>query len=64
MGSGRSGWDGESTLMRDDDEATPTLEATDMAIVARLGERRQAQAGEYLYREGDFTYDFFVRVDA
>ncbi len=50
--------------MENEEEATPTLNAADMAILAQLGERRQAQAGEYLYREGDVTYDFFVLVDA
>lgn len=47
-----------------DPEATPTLEATDVAVIAELGTRRQVDVGEYLYREGDVTYDFFVLVSA
>src|SRR5580698_1641958 len=35
-----------------------------MALVAELGVRRQAREGEYLYREGDVAYDFFVLVSA
>jgi thioredoxin reductase (NADPH) len=50
--------------MEDEQEATPTLDAADMALVTRLGVRRQVQAGEYLYREGDVGYDFFVLVSA
>ncbi len=50
--------------MRDEEEATPTLDAADMALVAQLGVRRQVEEGEYLYREGDVTYDFFVLVSA
>ncbi len=50
--------------MADEDEATPTLDAGDIALVAELGVRRQVSEGEYLYREGDVTYDFFVLVSA
>jgi thioredoxin reductase (NADPH) len=50
--------------MADDEEATPTLSEADMALVAQLGVRRQVREGEYLYREGDVTYDFFVLVSA
>ena len=50
--------------MADDDEAFPTLDAADMALVAQLGVRRQVREGEYLFREGDVTYDFFVLVSA
>jgi thioredoxin reductase (NADPH) len=50
--------------MAHEDEATPTLDAADMALVTQLGERRQVHAGEYLYREGDVTNDFFVLVSA
>ncbi|HEX3795969.1 MAG TPA: FAD-dependent oxidoreductase [Acidimicrobiales bacterium] len=48
----------------DEDEATPTLGAADMALVSQLGVRRRVRQGEYLYREGDVTYDFFVLVSA
>jgi thioredoxin reductase (NADPH) len=50
--------------MGDQEEATPTLDEADMALVTELGTRRQASEGEYLYREGDLTYDFFVLVSA
>jgi thioredoxin reductase (NADPH) len=50
--------------MADDAQATPTLDPTDIALVAELGVRRQVSEGEYLYREGDVTYDFFVLVSA
>jgi thioredoxin reductase (NADPH) len=50
--------------MADDPEATATLDGTDLALVAELGVRRQVSEGEYLYREGDVSYDFFVLVSA
>ncbi len=48
--------------MGEEERATPTLNAADMALVTQLGERRQVRAGEYLYREGDVAYEFFVLV--
>jgi thioredoxin reductase (NADPH) len=54
----------EGPNMGDDEEATPTLNDADMAVVSGLGVRRQVQGGEYLFREGDVTYDFFVMVSA
>jgi thioredoxin reductase (NADPH) len=50
--------------MAEEGDATPTLGATDIALLAELGVRRQVRVGEYLYREGDITYDFFVLVSA
>ena len=50
--------------MTDEDEAFPTLDAADMALVTQLGVRRQVSEGEYLFREGDDSYDFFVVVSA
>ncbi|MGO8877216.1 MAG: FAD-dependent oxidoreductase [Acidimicrobiales bacterium] len=50
--------------MADEQEAAPTLDAGDMALVAQLGTRRQVQEGDYLYQEGDVSYDFFVLVSA
>jgi thioredoxin reductase (NADPH) len=47
-----------------EEDANATLDAPDMALVTQLGVRRQVQEGEYLYREGDVTYDFFVLVSA
>lgn len=46
-------------------EVTPTLDPADVALMAELGVRRQVEVGEYLYREGDVSYDgFFVLVSA
>ena len=45
-------------------ETFPTLDAADVALIAELGVRRRVSEGEYLYREGDVTYDFFVLVSA
>ena len=42
--------------------AFPTLTDADMAVMDKLGTRRPMAAGEYLYREGDVTYDFIVVV--
>ncbi len=50
--------------MIDEEQATPTLDATDMALLAEYGERRHVREGEYLYREGDATNEFFVVVSA
>lgn len=50
--------------MEEDPQAAPTLGTADIELVATLGTRRQVAAGEYLYREGDITYDFFVLVSA
>ena len=46
----------------DDAAAFPTLDDTDVAALASLGTRRSVDVGEYLYREGDATYDFYVIV--
>jgi thioredoxin reductase (NADPH) len=48
--------------MADDSEAFPTLTDADMAVMAEMGTRRPVTAGEYLYRQGDVTYDFYVVV--
>jgi thioredoxin reductase (NADPH) len=50
--------------MTDEAVALPTLDAADLALIAELGVRRQVEVGEYLFREGDATYDFFVLVSA
>src|SRR6266699_518807 len=44
----------------DDAVAFPTLADSELAVLAALGTRRPVAAGEYLYREGDPTYDFYV----
>jgi len=46
--------------MADELEAFPTLGPADLATLEALGARRAVSAGEYLFREGDPTYDFFV----
>src|ERR1700722_15542273 len=48
--------------MADDEVAFPTLTDADMAVMDKLGTRRPMAAGDYLYREGDPTYDFMVVV--
>jgi thioredoxin reductase (NADPH) len=50
--------------MTNEDEAFPTLDGADLALVSQLGVRRQVTEGEYLFREGDAAYDFFVLVSA
>jgi thioredoxin reductase (NADPH) len=42
------------------DNETPTINAAELAILEPLGTRRRVEAGDYLYREGDATYDFYV----
>jgi thioredoxin reductase (NADPH) len=45
------------------DDATiafPTLDASELLVLEALGTKRPTAAGEYLYREGDATFDFFV----
>jgi thioredoxin reductase (NADPH) len=46
--------------MADDAVAFPTLDDAELAVLEALGTRRSVAAGEYLYREGDVSYDFFV----
>ncbi|HET7487755.1 MAG TPA: FAD-dependent oxidoreductase [Acidimicrobiales bacterium] len=45
-----------------DEELAPTLDASDLAALDRLGRRRAVAPGEYLYRDGDAAYDFFAVV--
>jgi len=46
--------------MVDDAVAFPTLDDSELAVLEALGTRRSVAVGEYLYREGDITYDFYV----
>ena len=48
--------------MADDPEAFPTLDDADIAGFDALGTRRSIAVGEYLYRQGDAGYDFYVVV--
>jgi thioredoxin reductase (NADPH) len=41
-------------------DAFRELNDAELASLARLGVRRPVAAGEYLYREGDASYDFYV----
>jgi thioredoxin reductase (NADPH) len=45
-----------------DDAAFPTLDDAQLAALDALGTRQSVATGEYLYREGDATYDFYVIV--
>jgi thioredoxin reductase (NADPH) len=44
----------------DDPAAFPTLNRDELATLDALGTRRRIEPGEYLYRAGDTSYDFFV----
>ncbi|MGH9290704.1 MAG: FAD-dependent oxidoreductase [Acidimicrobiales bacterium] len=48
--------------MAEDTTPFPTLDAAQIAALDAFGTRRTVAEGEYLYREGDATYDFFVVV--
>ena len=41
-------------------EAYPDLHESDIAVFRELGTTRQVNEGDYLYREGDATYDFVL----
>jgi thioredoxin reductase (NADPH) len=47
-------------LAADDAVIFPTLTDSELAVLEALGTRRSVAVGEYLYREGDLTYDFYV----
>ncbi|HMK63301.1 MAG TPA: cyclic nucleotide-binding domain-containing protein, partial [Acidimicrobiales bacterium] len=38
----------------------PTLDAAEIAVFETMGRRRLVEPGEYLYREGDSAYDFYI----
>jgi len=44
----------------DDTVVFPILTDSELAVLEALGTRRPVAEGEYLYREGDITYDFYV----
>jgi len=46
--------------MTDADSAFPTFDTSELAFLEPLGARRSVQAGDYLYRAGDTSYDFYV----
>ena len=43
--------------------ASPTLSASQLATLARLGEERTAQVGDVLYRVGDRSYPFIAILE-
>ena len=47
---------------RRDPIAFPELSDSDLAALDALGTRRSVQAGDYLFREGDSSYDFYAIV--
>ncbi len=51
-----------NTLASVDDDAVafPTLDESELAVLDSLGTRRSVLTDEYLYREGDASYDFYV----
>jgi thioredoxin reductase (NADPH) len=48
--------------MVEDATAFPTLDDSELADLEALGTRRSVAVGDYLYREGDASYDFYVIV--
>ena len=46
--------------MAETDDAFRQLDDAELAALRPLGVRRAVSAGEYLYREGDPGYDFYV----
>jgi thioredoxin reductase (NADPH) len=50
--------------MSDDEETFPKLAAADLSLITELGTRRRVSEGDYLFREGDVTYNFFVLISA
>jgi thioredoxin reductase (NADPH) len=50
--------------MLDDAAAFPLLNETDLALLEGLGTRQRVGVGEYLFRQGDETYNFYVVLSA
>lgn len=46
--------------LADEAVAFPTLDDSKLAVLEAIGTRRPMTVGEYLFREGDATYDFYV----
>jgi thioredoxin reductase (NADPH) len=46
--------------MTNADTAFPTFDAAELGFLEPLGAHRSVQAGDYLYRAGDTSYDFYV----
>ncbi len=56
----RLGDKGYLPFVADDANAFPELDADEVAVFEALGTRRAVAAGDFLYRQGDPNYDFFV----
>ena len=52
----------QETSLSDDVDALPSLDSDDLRALEEVGERRSITPGEYLYREGDDSYDFYAIV--
>ncbi len=48
--------------MVDEAQAFPALDASDIAAIEALGTRRSVTSGDYLFRQGDVTYDFYIVI--
>jgi thioredoxin reductase (NADPH) len=46
--------------MTDADSVIPTFDASELGLLESLGTRRAVHRGDYLYRAGDTSYDFYV----
>src|SRR5579864_4590051 len=46
--------------MAEDTTAFPTLDDAELGILLAVGTRRPTAGGEYLFREGDASYDFYA----
>ncbi len=43
-----------------DEHLPPTFTEAELAVLEPLGSRRRTELGDYLYREGDTSYEFYV----
>jgi thioredoxin reductase (NADPH) len=50
--------------MLDDAAAFPLLNDADLALLESLGSRQTVAVGEYLFRQGDETYNFYIVLSA
>src|SRR3989441_3609283 len=58
QGERGEGW--QALPLADNAVAFPKLGDSELAVLEALGSRRPVAVGEYLFREGDATYDFYV----
>jgi thioredoxin reductase (NADPH) len=50
----------DSLVARESADAFPALSDSDLALLQAHGSRRPIHVGEYLFRQGDQTYEFYV----